>query len=185
MRRDEIVVVAPIDGREPQAVADAIHSSQGKLAESGIPLAIGVSTVQPGLERVPAAYREARAASERLEGDAGVVALLSMSAFEYLTHAATHNGVWRELADTRIPPGETRRLAFKLTGAETRQARRARVTLTMAPDEFYEGFYRRALLRKVPDEAKKLYQTALDRATKSRFEISHSSWGILSRGARK
>jgi sugar diacid utilization regulator len=85
VRGDEIVVVAAVDGREPNTVGDAIRSSQAKLAESGIPLAIGVSTVQPGLDRVHAAYREARAACERLEAESGVLALLTLSAFEYLT----------------------------------------------------------------------------------------------------
>jgi sugar diacid utilization regulator len=85
VRGDEIVVVAAVDGREPNAVGDAIRSSRAKLAESGIPLAIGVSTVQPGLNRVHAAYREARAARERLDAEGGVLALLTLSAFEYLT----------------------------------------------------------------------------------------------------
>jgi PucR C-terminal helix-turn-helix domain/GGDEF-like domain len=85
VRGDEIVVVAPLDGGEPEAVAEAIRASQARLAEGGIPLAIGVSTVHPGLQRVPAAYREARAARERLDAGEGVVALLTMSAFQYLT----------------------------------------------------------------------------------------------------
>jgi PucR C-terminal helix-turn-helix domain/GGDEF-like domain len=85
VREDEIVVVAPMDGRDPDAVGEGIGASQAKLAESGVPLAIGVSTMQAGLERVPAAYREARAARERLDGRDGVLALLTLSAFDYLT----------------------------------------------------------------------------------------------------
>lgn len=85
VRGDEIVVVAPMDGRDAEAVDEAIRASQAKLTESGIPLAIGVSTMQAGLERVPAAYREARAARERLDGEDGVLALLTLSAFDYLT----------------------------------------------------------------------------------------------------
>jgi hypothetical protein len=84
VRGDEIVVVAPLDGGGPEAVGEAIRASQAKLAESGIPLAIGVSTVQPGLERVPVAYREARVARERLDDREGVLALLTLSAFDYL-----------------------------------------------------------------------------------------------------
>jgi hypothetical protein len=85
VREDEIVVVAPMDGRDAEAVGEAIRASQAKLAESGIPLAIGVSTMQAGLKLVPAAYREARAARERLDGEDGVLALLTLSAFDYLT----------------------------------------------------------------------------------------------------
>jgi sugar diacid utilization regulator len=85
VRGDEIVVVAPGGGRDLGAVSEAIGSSQAKLAESGVPLAIGVSTLQTGLERIPAAYREACAARERLDGEGGVVSLLTLSAFDYLT----------------------------------------------------------------------------------------------------
>jgi sugar diacid utilization regulator len=85
VRGDEIVVVAPGGGRDPGAVSEAISASQAKLADSGIPLAIGVSTLQAALQRVPAAYREACAARERLDGESGVVSLLTLSAFDYLT----------------------------------------------------------------------------------------------------
>jgi PucR C-terminal helix-turn-helix domain/GGDEF-like domain len=85
VRGDEIVVVATMNGLDAEAVAEAIRASQAKLAESGIPLAIGVSTMQAGLELVHAAYREARAARERLDGEDGVLALLTLSAFDYLT----------------------------------------------------------------------------------------------------
>jgi DNA-binding PucR family transcriptional regulator len=85
VRRDEIVIVAPEGGRDLQAVSEALRSSQGKLSEGGIPLAIGVSTVQRGLDRVPAAYREASAARESLDTHGGVVALPTFSAFDYLT----------------------------------------------------------------------------------------------------
>jgi sugar diacid utilization regulator len=85
VRRDEIVVVAPGGARDLQAVIDALRSSQVRLAETGLPLAIGVSTVHDGLDRVPAAYREACAARERLHDGGGVVALPALSAFDYLT----------------------------------------------------------------------------------------------------
>jgi sugar diacid utilization regulator len=85
VRRDEIVIVAAGSGRDLQAVSDALRSSQEKLSESGITLGIGVSTLQSGLDRVPAAYREACAAVERLGGRGGVVSLPALSAFDYLT----------------------------------------------------------------------------------------------------
>jgi DNA-binding PucR family transcriptional regulator len=84
VRRDEIVVVAPAAGRPLQAVSEALSSSQSKLANGGLQLTIGVSTVHNGLGRIPAAYREACAARDRLDGG-GVLALPTLSAFDYLT----------------------------------------------------------------------------------------------------
>ncbi len=84
VRRDEIVVVAPTAGREILAVSRALESSQAKLAESGLSLTIGMSTVRDRLAGVPAAYREACAARERLDGG-GVLALPTLTAFDYLT----------------------------------------------------------------------------------------------------
>jgi sugar diacid utilization regulator len=110
VRRDEIVVVAPVAGREILAVSDALQSSQARLAESGLSLAIGVSTVRDGLGAVPAAYREASAARDRVGGGGGVLALPTLTAFDYLTlvggDTARHlisDAVWdfvkRDLAD--------------------------------------------------------------------------------------
>jgi sugar diacid utilization regulator len=87
VRRDEIVLVAPEGGRDLLAVSEAVRSSQAKLSEGGVSLAIGVSTVKEGLDRVPAAYREACAAREHLGAGGGVVALPTFSAFDYLTLA--------------------------------------------------------------------------------------------------
>jgi PucR C-terminal helix-turn-helix domain/GGDEF-like domain len=85
VRGDEIVIVAPAAGPDPETLTESIRSSHEKLAVSGVPLAIGVSTLHPALDRVAAAYREACAARERLDGDGGVVSLLTLSAFDYLT----------------------------------------------------------------------------------------------------
>jgi sugar diacid utilization regulator len=85
VRRDEIVIVAPGGGRDAAALNEALGSSQSKLAESGVLLAIGLSTVHDGLDRFPAAYREACAARDRLGPEGGVVALPTLSAFDYLT----------------------------------------------------------------------------------------------------
>jgi sugar diacid utilization regulator len=84
VRRDEIVVVAPVAGRQVEAVSQALSSSQSKLADGGLLLTIGMSTVQTGLGRIPAAYREACAARDRLDGG-GVMALPTLTAFDYLT----------------------------------------------------------------------------------------------------
>jgi PucR C-terminal helix-turn-helix domain/GGDEF-like domain len=84
VRQDEIVVVAPAKGVDVAELADALAAIQARLAEQGITLAIGMSTIQP-LEDLPAAYREACEAVERLQESGGIVALPTLRAFESLT----------------------------------------------------------------------------------------------------
>jgi sugar diacid utilization regulator len=83
-RRDEIVVVAPARSSRPHQVLDALRETHERLSEQGVQLAIGVSTVHPGLASVASAYREARGAAECLGPDGGVLALPALSAFDYL-----------------------------------------------------------------------------------------------------
>jgi hypothetical protein len=84
VRRDEIVVVAPGLGRDLGKVSESLRAAHAKLSGNDLPLAIGVSTVQPGLERIPAAYREACAARERLDSEGGVLSLPALRAFDHL-----------------------------------------------------------------------------------------------------
>jgi sugar diacid utilization regulator len=85
LRRDEIVVVAPVRGSETcQAVAN-LTAAYERLAKQGVRLAIGVSTVHPGLAGVASAHREARGAADCVGSDGGVLALPALSAFDYLT----------------------------------------------------------------------------------------------------
>ena len=77
LRRDEIVLLAAVRDVDLRAV-------QGRLARQNVRLAIGVSTVQPGLGGVAAGYREARGAAESLGPAGGVLALTSLSALDYL-----------------------------------------------------------------------------------------------------
>jgi sugar diacid utilization regulator len=85
VRRNEIVAVAVADRRPLSAIADSLREAQAKLTDHGLPLAVGVSTVQSGLDRVAGAYLEACAARERLGPRGGVLSLPSLSAFEYVT----------------------------------------------------------------------------------------------------
>lgn len=85
VRRDEIVVVAPTAGRGMEAVSEELRTSQGKLSDSGLPLTIGMSTVREGFGGIPAAYREACAARERVDPGGGVLALPTLTPFDYLT----------------------------------------------------------------------------------------------------
>lgn len=50
-------------------------------------------------------------------------------------------GTWREVADTRLAPGEARAVPWPVPRATAR----VRATLTMRPDFYYEGFYARRL----------------------------------------
>jgi sugar diacid utilization regulator len=84
VRHDEIVVVAPARGVDVNELAGTLAAIQARLAEQGITLSIGVSTIQP-LEDLPAAYGEACQAVERLQEAGGVLALPTLRAFESLT----------------------------------------------------------------------------------------------------
>jgi sugar diacid utilization regulator len=85
VRHEEIVIVAPTPVAGARAVANRLIESQRRLAERELPLAIGMSTVYDGLATVGEAYREAVSARDRLLPEPGVVALPSMTMFEYLT----------------------------------------------------------------------------------------------------
>jgi sugar diacid utilization regulator len=74
-----------------------LKAVQERLASEGVTRAIGMSSVQSGLERTAHAYAEAQAALERVRGAGGVVALPVLSAFDCLTLFG------RETARGRIP----------------------------------------------------------------------------------
>jgi hypothetical protein len=84
VRQDEIVVVGPATGVDVTDLAATLTAIQARLAEQGITLAIGMSTIQP-LEDLPTAYGEACQAVERLDEAGGVLALPTLRAFESLT----------------------------------------------------------------------------------------------------
>jgi hypothetical protein len=78
-------------------------------------------------------------------------------------------GAWRQREDTRIPPGESLELAAAWTDGRVPAATRARVTLEVHPDDYYEGFYRTKLAGTVTPVERALYEAALARATASRY----------------
>jgi sugar diacid utilization regulator len=97
VRHEEVVVVATVD-RPVEALIEGIETAHEQLAGEGIPLAIGISTVQDGLERMPEAYGEAVSGIERIRASGGVVALPALSAFDCLALFGA------ETARRRIPP---------------------------------------------------------------------------------
>ena len=89
VRQDEVVVVMPASGvGSLEALSQRLECSQRKLADRGVRIAIGVSTVQESLAGIPDAYREACLVRESIGPGGGVVSLPTMSPFQYLTEAA-------------------------------------------------------------------------------------------------
>ncbi len=84
LRRDEIVVVAPVRDADAGQVVSGLRESYDRLSRQSLRLAIGVSTLYPGLTGIASAYREARGAAECLGPRGGVLALPALSAFDYL-----------------------------------------------------------------------------------------------------
>jgi sugar diacid utilization regulator len=84
VRRDEIVVILPVD-----ELAEGFHvnleRAQQRLADGGLPLTVGVSTTVAGPEQVPDAYREATMIRMFRGSRPGVTWLTGMSALDYLT----------------------------------------------------------------------------------------------------
>jgi hypothetical protein len=86
VRQDEIVIVRALGaGQDLRTLADPIARAQRDLADTGLALAVGVSTAFETTAGLPAAYREACGAIEALGRAGGVLALADLSAFEYLT----------------------------------------------------------------------------------------------------
>jgi sugar diacid utilization regulator len=83
VRHEEVVVIAVVD-RPVEGLIDSLASAQDALAGDGLPLAIGVSTLQEDLDRMRDAYGEAVGALERVRTTGGVVALPALSAFDCL-----------------------------------------------------------------------------------------------------
>jgi PucR-like helix-turn-helix protein/diguanylate cyclase with GGDEF domain len=83
-RQDQLVLIARVDGEGDELVA-ALGAAHERLATTGTSVAIGVSMVQRGLDRVATAYEEAQAALERVRADGGLMALPAMSTFDCLT----------------------------------------------------------------------------------------------------
>jgi sugar diacid utilization regulator len=97
VRHDEVVVVTSVD-RPIEALIESVESAQAQLASERIALAIGVSTLHDGLERMPDAYGEAMSALERVRATGGVVALPALSAFDCLALFGA------ETSRRRLPP---------------------------------------------------------------------------------
>ncbi|MET8797096.1 helix-turn-helix domain-containing protein [Nocardia sp. NPDC004568] len=100
-RDPEVVAVAALGraGTVEELCARLKHTHEA-LAGKGIATALGVSTVSAGVEQLPRARQEARAALELLPDDGGVMALPELSPFRYLVLRSDETA--RNLVDPRI-----------------------------------------------------------------------------------
>lgn len=76
------------------------------------------------------------------------------------------DGTWHERADTRIPPGEALTMARAWV---TDKAVKARISVEVAPDAYYEKLYAARLATRLPAATRTLYETALARARSSHY----------------
>jgi sugar diacid utilization regulator len=95
-RHDELVLIARVEGDAGDLV-EALGQAHERLATAGTPLAIGVSAVQSGLDRVADGYVQAQDAVERVRATGGMLALPALSAFDCLTRFG------RDTARQQIP----------------------------------------------------------------------------------
>lgn len=82
-RGDEIVAAVPLEHEQAHAFGTRLRTARTKLADLGVDLTIGTSTVVPSLDQFQAAYREANDA-RALSGGSRILCLCELSAFEYL-----------------------------------------------------------------------------------------------------
>ncbi len=79
-------------------------------------------------------------------------------------------GAWRDLEDTRIPPGEALELAAAWQRGRVAAATRAVITVEVHPDDYYEGLYQARLKKQLAPEVRALFQDALARARASYYQ---------------
>jgi PucR C-terminal helix-turn-helix domain/GGDEF-like domain len=83
VRTQEIVAVVPVGPLGVAALVRAVRDASARLAEDGIVLTIGTSTVVSGLDLIAVAYREASDA-HAITSAGGVLCLCELKAFDHL-----------------------------------------------------------------------------------------------------
>src|SRR6476620_9892557 len=99
-RHGEIVLVRAVREGERPALVGPLERACAAPANRRLALAVGVSTVQPGLGELGDAYREASLALGRVAGTGGVLSLADLTPFEYLT--MRDDAVARRMVDPDI-----------------------------------------------------------------------------------
>ena len=99
-RHGEIVLVRAVADGERPALVGPLERARAAPAARRLALAVGVSTVQPGLAALGDAYREASLALGRMAATGGVLSLADLTPFEYLT--MRDDAVARRMVDPDI-----------------------------------------------------------------------------------
>jgi len=99
-RHGEIVLVRAVADGERPALVGPLERARAAPAARRLALAVGVSTVQPGLAALGDAYREASLALGRVAATGGVLSLADLTPFEYLT--MRDDAVARRMVDPDI-----------------------------------------------------------------------------------
>ena len=81
-------------------------------------------------------------------------------------HLVFTNGKWKEIEDTRIPPGES--LLFT-PFFRSKRATHVRVSIFVSPDDFYEGFYLQTLKNKHAARERTMFEIALARTRDAKY----------------
>lgn len=76
---------------------------------------------------------------------------------------------WRDIEDTRIPPGGVHTVATGWRDGRIQQAASLYLQIEVHPDDYYEGLYRRELQKQLPAAQRAMYQVALQRAQASYY----------------
>jgi DNA-binding PucR family transcriptional regulator len=80
------VALAPLaSAADARSLSERVAAAHERLDGASVPFAVAVSTVANGVGELPRVYSEAAEAVARVAAGGGVVALPSLSAFEYLT----------------------------------------------------------------------------------------------------
>jgi hypothetical protein len=99
-RHGEIVLVRAVAEGERPPLVGPLERACAAPATRRLALAVGVSTVQPGLAALGEAYREASLAAGRVAATGGVLSLADLTPFEYLT--MRDDAVARRMVDPDI-----------------------------------------------------------------------------------
>ena len=99
-RQGEIVLVRAVRGADRPELVEPLERARSGPGMRPLALAVGVSTVQPGLATLADAYREASLAVGRVAAAGGVLSLADLTPFEYLT--LREDAVARRMIDPRI-----------------------------------------------------------------------------------
>lgn len=102
-----------------------------------------------------------------LVGEDGTVVGDTERVVEIARSVTARGGAWRELSDTRLAPGERRRIEWRSSA----QGDAVKVVLEWRPDRHYERLYTDRLAMHPPESAATEYRAALQRAQTSPFVV--------------